>query len=145
MARYDLGNPLQREQFRLRAERLIEKGAARVELTVRDTRSLAQNSYLWLCLSYWGTQVGYTKEEAEAFYKKVNAATYYVPLDEGGVSTHRIRHTYELTTEEMTLTIDRFRHWAAMNEACPVYIPTPDDRRMLELMEREVAACERYL
>ena len=136
MARYDLGNPLQREQFRLRAERLIEKGAARVELTVRDTRSLAQNSYLWLCLSYWGTQV---------FYKKVNAATYYVPLDEGGVSTHRIRHTYELTTEEMTLTIDRFRHWAAMNEACPVYIPTPDDRRMLELMEREVAACERYL
>ena len=64
---------------------------------------------------------------------------------EGNVADVNSDAEEELTTEEMTLTIDRFRHWAAMNEACPVYIPTPDDQRMLELMEREVAACEKYL
>ena len=49
--------------------------------------------------------------------------------------TKAIRSTASLDTAEMTTAIDRFRNWAA---SVGVYIPSPDEERLVQLMEIEV-------
>lgn len=142
---YDTSNPLDKANFLLRAKKLAESGKI-VELTEKKPRrTLSQNSFLWLCLSYWGCQTGYTKEEAETIYKNVNRELYYTHKVIAGVEIEYIRHTYELDTAEMTASIERFRNWAAMNDACPVYIPSPEDYQLVQIMEIEIERNKKYI
>ena len=139
MALYDTSNPLDKANFMLRAKKLAESGKI-VELAEKKPkRTLSQNNFLWLCLSYWGCQTGYTKEEAETIYKNVNRELYYTHKVIAGVEIEYIRHTYELDTAEMTASIEKWRNWAAMNDACPVYIPSPEDYQLIQQMEVEIS------
>lgn len=138
MSLYDTSNPLQKEQFKARSAKLAESGKI-VELTEKKPkRSLNQNAYLWLLIGYWATQTGYTKDEAESIYKEVNKDIYSVEKEIAGEKVRYIRHTYELDTREMSLSVERWRNWAAMNEAFPVYLPAPNEERLIQLMEIEV-------
>lgn len=140
--RYDGSNPLHAEQSRLRLEKFIKDGKI-FDLTEKSPiRSLNQNSYLWAALGYWGLQTGYTKDEAEAYYKDINRDIYHRHKVIAGVEVDYIRHTYELDKNEMSITIDRFRNWAAANG---IYIPSPDDHRQVLLMEMEVERNKQYL
>lgn len=142
---YDTSNPLDNANFLLRAKKLAEKGKI-VELTEKKPRrSLPQNNFLWLCLSYWGSQTGYTKEEAETIYKNVNSDIYYTRRVIAGIDVEYIRHTYELDTAEMTASIEKWRNWAAMNDAYPVYIPSPEDYQLVQMMEIEIERNKEFL
>lgn len=142
---YNTSNSLEREQFLLRATRLADSGKI-VDMTEKKPqRSLKQNSYLWLMLSYWATQTGYTKDEAEAIYKEVNSDIYFEEKEVCGQNLRYIRHTYELDTAEMTRTIEKFRNWSVMNEAYPVYIPAPNEESLVQLMEMEVQRMRDYI
>lgn len=142
---YDTSNFLDKANFLLRAKKLAESGKI-VELTEKKPkRTLSQNSFLWLCLSYWGSQTGYTKEEAETIYKNVNRELYYTHKVIAGVDVEYIRHTYELDTAEMTASIEKWRNWAAMNDACPVYIPSPEDYQLVQIMEIEIERNKKYI
>lgn len=145
MALYDTSNPLDKANFMLRAKKLAESGKI-VELTEKkQRRTLSQNNFLWLCLSYWGCQTGYTKEEAETIYKNVNRELYYTHKVIAGVEIEYIRHTYELDTAEMTTSIEKWRNWAAMNDACPVYIPSPEDYQLIQQMEVEISKNNEFI
>lgn len=145
MALFNLSNPLDKANFLLRAKKLAESGKI-VELTEKKPRrSLPQNNFLWLCLSYWGSQTGYTKEEAETIYKNVNSDIYYTRRVIAGIDVEYIRHTYELDTAEMTASIEKWRNWAAMNDAYPVYIPSPEDYQLVQMMEVEISKNVSYL
>lgn len=145
MALYDTNNPLEKANFLLRAKKLAESGKI-VELTEKKPRrSLPQNNFLWLCLSYWGSQTGYTKEEAETIYKNVNSDIYYTRRVIAGIDVEYIRHTYELDTAEMTASIEKWRNWAAMNDAYPVYIPSPEDYQLVQMMEIEIEKNKEFL
>lgn len=129
----------------LRAKKLAESGKI-VELAEKKPkRTLSQNNFLWLCLSYWGCQTGYTKEEAETIYKNVNRELYYIHKVIAGVEIEYIRHTYELDTAEMTTSIEKWRNWAAMNDACPVYIPSPEDYQLIQQMEVEISKNNEFI
>lgn len=129
----------------LRAKKLAESGKI-VELAEKKPkRTLSQNNFLWLCLSYWGSQTGYTKEEAETIYKNVNRELYYTHKVIAGVEIEYIRHTYELDTAEMTASIEKWRNWAAMNDACPVYIPSPEDYQLIQQMEVEISKNNEFI
>lgn len=129
----------------LRAKKLAESGKI-VELAEKKPkRTLSQNNFLWLCLSYWGCQTGYTKEEAETIYKNVNRELYYTHKVIAGVEIEYIRHTYELDTAEMTASIEKWRNWAAMNDACPVYIPSPEDYQLIQQMEVEISKNNEFI
>ena len=142
---YNLSSPLDYANFLLRAKKLAESGVI-VDLTEKKPRrSLSQNNFLWRCLSYWGSQTGYTKEEAEAIYKNVNSDIYYTRRVIAGIDVEYIRHTYELDTAEMTASIEKWRNWAAMNDACPVYIPSPEDYQLVQMMEVDVSKNANYL
>lgn len=145
MSLYDTSNPLQKEQFRARSAKLAESGKV-VELTEKKPkRTLNQNAYLWLLIGYWATQTGYTKDESEAIYKEVNKDIYFVDKEIAGEKVRYIRHTYELDTREMSLSIERWRNWAVMNEAFSVYLPAPNEERLIQLMEIEVERMKSYL
>ena len=145
MALYDTNNPLEKANFLLRAKKLAESGKI-VELTEKKPRrSLPQNNFLWLCLSYWGSQTGYTKEEAETIYKNVNSDIYYTRRVIAGIDVEYIRHTYELDTAEMTASIEKWRNWAAMNDAYPVYIPSPEDYQLVQMVEIEIEKNKEFL
>ena len=145
MALYDTSNPLDKANFMLRAKKLAESGKI-VELAEKKPkRTLSQNNFLWLCLSYWGCQTGYTKEEAETIYKNVNRELYYTHKVIAGVEIEYIRHTYELDTAEMTASIEKWRNWAAMNDACPVYIPSPEDYQLIQQMEVEISKNNKFI
>lgn len=145
MALYDTSNPLDKANFMLRAKKLAESGKI-VELAEKKPRrTLSQNNFLWLCLSYWGCQTGYTKEEAETIYKNVNRELYYIHKVIAGVEIEYIRHTYELDTAEMTASIEKWRNWAAMNDACPVYIPSPEDYQLIQQMEVEISKNNEFI
>lgn len=110
MSLYDTSNPLQKEQFKARSAKLAESGKV-VELTEKKPkRTLNQNAYLWLLIGYWATQTGYTKDESEAIYKEVNKDIYFVDKEIAGEKVRYIRHTYELDTREMSLSIERWRN-----------------------------------
>ena len=48
-----------------------------------------------------------------------------------------------LSTEEMSLSLDRFRNWAS--ETAGIYIPSPDDARLVQLMELETERNKTYI
>lgn len=142
---YDTSKPSEAQAARQKLEELTAAGKA-VDITVRrERRTLSQNAYLWLILAWWGTQTGYTRDEAAAIYKDINADTYRRTTGIDGREVTYMRHTYELDTAEMAATIDKFRHWAAMNEACPVYIPAPGEDDKLTWIRGEVQAARQYL
>lgn len=136
---------MQKEQFKARSAKLAESGKI-VELTEKKPkRTLNQNAYLWLLIGYWATQTGYTKDESESIYKEINKDIYFVDKEIAGEKVRYIRHTYELDTREMSLSIERWRNWAVMNEAFSVYLPAPNEERLIQLMEIEVERMKSYL
>ncbi len=145
MKLYNTSNPLEKQQFLLRANKLAEGGKIVEMGEKRPQRSLKQNAYLWLILGYWASQTGYTKAEAEAIYKEISKDIYYIQKEIYGNEVTYIRHTYELNTEEMTTTIERFRNWSAANDAYPVYIPAPNESYYFAEMEMEIERMKEYI
>lgn len=143
--KYDLSNELQRGNFHLRAARLMKKGCV-VELRECKARSLRQNSFLHVALGYFAAQTGDTLEYVKQYYYKrlVNPDIFRRERDDKFLGHIEVwRSSASLLQEEMSLSIDRFRNWAA-NEA-GIYIPSPDDARLVQLMEIEIEKYKEYL
>lgn len=142
---YDLSNEFQREDFKKRVNELYEKRVV-VELTRKfPTRSNQQNRYLHLILSWWGIYYGCSKDYAKRHFfkwecnKDVFIATR---IAKNGEQYDEFRSSADLTTEEMTLAIQRFRDFCAY-QGC--YIPSPDEHEYLLFIEREIAKNQEFL
>lgn len=142
---YDLNNEFQREDFKKRVNELYEKKVV-VELTRKfPTRSNQQNRYLHLILSWWASYYGCSKKYAkEYFFKSVcNGDLFVHPAKaKDGTPYNEIRSSSALTTQEMTLAIQRFRDFCAY-QGC--YIPSPDEHEYLLFIEREIAKNQEFL
>lgn len=143
--KYDLSNELQRGQFNVRVASLLKNGCV-VELKECKARSLRQNSFLHVALGYFAAQTGDTLEYVKQYYYKrlVNPDIFRMEKDDKFLGHIEVwRSSASLTQEEMSLSIDRWRNWAA-NEA-GIYIPSPDDARLVQLMEIEIEKYKEYL
>lgn len=143
--KYDLSNELQRGNFHLRAARLMEKGCV-VELKECKARSLRQNSFLHVALGYFAAQTGNTLEYVKQYYYKrlVNPDIFRMEKDDKFLGHIEVwRSSASLLQEEMSLSIDRFRNWSASEAG--IYIPSPDDARLVQLMEIEIEKYKEYL
>lgn len=145
--RYDLTSPLDAQNACARLDLLTRRGAT-IDITEKKPRrSISQNAYLHLIIAYFGTQTGYEAEWVKQQYYKRHCnpdtfiATRYDPLI--GSNVAYLRSSATLTTEEMTLTIERFRTWAAQEGG--IYLPSPDDMRALQLAETEIERHKAYL
>ena len=75
--RYNLSIKQSADAATKQLKHLIEKGA-NIELTEkRGKRTLSQNKYLHLILSWWGLGYGYTLEESKQYFKDLNKSYYY--------------------------------------------------------------------
>lgn len=143
---YRLSNEFEFRRFFQRAKTLYRRGSV-VELKEKKSRTLPQNSYLHVMLSYFATQIGESTEYVKRHYFKeyVNPDIFIThkidPLLKQRVGT--LKSSSELTTEEMTLAIDRFRNWSA--KTAGIYIPSSSDVAMIREMEVEISKNQAYI
>ena len=136
---YNLSSPLEAQNAATRLEFLTKKGSI-VDLTEKkQRRSIPQNSYLHVALGYFGAQVGETLEWVKReYYKKHCCPDLYIRTREDKLlgSVCYLRSSSELTTEEMSISIDRFRNWASQEAG--IYIPSPEEEVQVVAMQIEV-------
>ena len=136
---YDLKNQVHRDQFSRRSNSLFEKGQDVVELKVRTSRSLRQNAYLHLILGWFAAETGNTREyvKREYFKRLVNAEIFVRLVDDRWLGkTEIILSSAEVSKEEMTIAIERFRNWSSQEAG--IYLPSADEKNYLEQMEIEL-------
>lgn len=143
---YDTSNPLDKANFMLRAKKLAESGKV-IELTEKKPRrSLPQNKYLHVILAYFGAQTGNTLEWVkQQYYKKlVNPDLFIREKEDKYLGRIKVlRSSADLDTSEFSLSIERFRNWAAQEAG--IYIPSADEAILIQQMEIEIERNKEYL
>ena len=143
---YNLNNEADRQPFREFGKKLMDKRCV-VELKERKPkRSIPQNSYLHFCLAYFASEFGYGLEEVkyDIYKRMVNKDIYTrVRKNRRGQDVVYMRSSRDLDTNEMSITIDRFRNYS-MN-AAGLYIPEPHEEDAFVEAEKQIAEFERYL
>lgn len=131
---YDLSIPEQAQAFEQRAAYLKAKGK-RVELKEkRYARTLRQNAYLHLILSWYGLELGYTLEEVKQDIFKRDVCRGWFEY----VKNSRVvyRSTADLDTAEMTSAIERFRNHALID--LNIDLPAPNEKELLRSMQEQL-------
>lgn len=128
MALYNLSNPYDLEKFKKKVADMERKGLM-VELkTARPQRTLSQNSYLHVLLGYFASEFGYTASQVkqDIFKLTVNPDLFVrAERNKRGEEVARVRSTTELTTEEMSEAITRFRDYSSSE--CGLYLPSASE------------------
>jgi hypothetical protein len=143
---YNLSSPLDKANFLLRAKKLAESGVI-VDLTEKKPRrSLPQNKYLHVILAYFGAQTGNTLEWVKhQYYKKlVNPDLFIREKEDKYLGRIKVlRSSADLDTSEFSLSIERFRNWAAQEAG--IYIPSADEAILIQQMEIEIERSKEFL
>jgi hypothetical protein len=142
---FDATVELDKKRALARLQHFIDKGKTFQLSEKKERRSIRQNSYLHLILSWFGTQTGYTEEEVkqEIFKKIVNPSMFYEGEYGKLIKIERWRSTADLDTGEMTIAIDRFRNYASTEAG--IYLPEPKDIVSLREIEREIENYKEFL
>lgn len=143
--KYDGSNPFHAQQARAKLEKLIKEKKI-FELTEKKLqRSLSQNRYLHICLAYFGCQIGETMEYVKRNYYKIlcNKDTFIREREDKFLGKIKyLRSSVDLDSAEMSLTIERFRNFSS---AQGIYIPSPEEERLIQMMEIEIERNKPYI
>ena len=143
---FDLNNILDRERFKRRVNTLYQKQVI-VTLTEKKQRTLNQNNYLHLILGYFAVETGNTVEYVKReYFKRHCNHDLFVYVKNDTFLQHDVeemRSTRDLSKEEMSTAIDRFRNWAAAEGG--IHLPSPDEREFLNAIEIELAKHQNYV
>lgn len=143
---YNLSNPLDVQNAKTRLELLVKRGCI-IELTEKkQKRSLNQNAYLHLLLGYFASQTGNTLEWVkQQYYKKLCNPDLFIGEREdlflGRVKY--VRSSADLRTDEMNLSIERFRNWSASEAG--IYLPEATNEAEIAALQVEVERYKTYL
>ena len=141
---YNLENEFQRKAFLARCEDCLDKASV-VELTTKTFRSRNQNSYLHLLLGVvamdTGNTISYVKEW---YYKRLCNPDLFIQEKEDRYTgkVQVIRSTTDLTKEELSVSIDRFKRWGSEQG---MYLPNPGDESLLREIEIEMGRNRGFL
>lgn len=143
---YNLSSPLDEQNARTRLELLVKRGSV-VELTEKKPkRSLSQNAYLHLLLGYFASQTGNTLEWVkQQYYKKLCNPDIFIGEREDRFlgRVKYVRSSADLRTDELSLTVERFRNWAAVEAG--IYLPEPTNEAEIAALAVEVERYKTYL
>lgn len=131
-------NPIELQRFIERTKAMVEKAKKLqgdnyndkffvVDLKEKKpTRTVQQNAYLWVTITYVALEEGYPKDTVEGFFKDVNKDIFLRRgRNKRGETFRYYRHINELDKEEMSICIDRWLHHCSMVRG--IYIPSPED------------------
>lgn len=143
---YNLQNVLDVQNAKTRLELLVSRGCI-IELTEKkQKRSLSQNAYLHLLLGYFASQTGNTLEWVkQQYYKKTcNPDLFIGEKSDRFLGTVKyVKSSSSLNTEEMNLSIERFRNWSAVEAG--IYLPEPTNEAEIAALQIEVEKYKTYL
>ena len=141
---YDLRQTIDRQRFRARVDYMLANVPV-VELTEKTKRTTSQNSYLHLIIGVVAMETGNTLEytKREYFKRLANAGIFQIEKEDKFAGPVKIlRSSADLSKEEMSLAIDRFKQWAAENG---MYLPEPGDDAILREIEIEMGKRRQWL
>ena len=141
---YNLADELCRKQVTARLYALLDKRCV-VELTEKTGRTGSQNRYLHAILGVVAMDTGNTLEFTKEWYFKrlVNPSLFVIEKTDRIVGTVSVlRSTRDLTKEEMSTAIERFRNWASEQG---MYLPSPDDESLIASVEYQMGRMREYL
>lgn len=141
---FNLSNALDRQKFSTRSQALLQKGAV-IELTEKSFKTPNQNRYLHLLIGVVAMETGNSLEDTKREYFKglVNPEIFRVyRTDNRGNTITTYRSITDVSTEEMSVAIDRFKRWGYENG---IYMPNPEDTSMLKEIEIELGRNRLYL
>lgn len=142
---YDLRNPLDRERFKRRCNALYQKQGI-VDLSEKTQRSIQQNKFLHLLLGYLAMETGNTLDYVkEVFYKRAANKELFLREKEDEIlgKVEYLRSSADLSKEEMTLSIDRFRDWSS--QTAGVYLPAANEQEFLASIEYELSKYKQWV
>lgn len=142
---FNLQNPYDIPKFQDYVRRLYARRGVIEVRDVRPRRTVPQNSYLHLLLGYFGTLYGCSLEEAKVdFYKRTCNCDIFqrTKVNKFGKTVTYLRSSADLSVSEMTLSITRFRNWAA-SEA-EIYLPDANTGAMI-YMQQAVERDKEYI
>lgn len=142
---YDTSKEFDKQRAITRFNQLISKGR-RIELKSIEKRSLSQNNYLHLILSLLAIETGNTLDYVkEVFYKRAANKELFVREKDDEIlgKVEYLRSSADLSKEEMTLSIDRFRNWSS--QTAGVYLPAADEREFLASIEYEMSRYKQWI
>lgn len=130
----------------IRVQYLIDK-KKKVDVTEkREKRTLSQNNYLHLILSWFCIETGNSLEfvKQEYFKKLCNSDIFiYEKEDKFLKSVQMIRSSTEIDTKQMTTAIDRFRNWSSSEAG--IYLPEANEDQFLEYIQQEMQKQQQWL
>ena len=142
---YDLRNPLDRERFKRRCNALYQKQGI-VDLSEKTQRSSNQNRFLHLLCGYLAMETGNTLDYVkEVFYKRTANKELFLREKEDEIlgKVEYLRSSADLSKEEMTLSIDRFRDWSS--QTAGVYLPAANEQEFLASIEYEMSRYKQWI
>ena len=142
---YDLRNPLDRERFKRRCNALYQKQGI-VDLSEKTQRSIQQNKFLHLLLGYLAMETGNTLDYVkEVFYKRTANKELFLREKEDEIlgKVEYLRSSADLSKEEMTLSIDRFRDWSS--QTAGVYLPAANEQEFLASNAYELSKYKQWV
>lgn len=144
---YDPTNPLSAQSARLRFDKLMQ-GTEPFELRKKAIkRTLNQNSYLHLIIAYFASQTGNTLEYVKRTYYKTAVNPHLFIVEKEDKILHKpvktLRSSSDLTTEEMSESIERFKNWSASR--AEIVLPDAENERELIAAQLEVERYKNYL
>ena len=143
---YDLSNPLDVQNARVRLESLIKRSCIAELTEKKQKRTLNQNSYLHLLLGYFASQTGNTLDWVkQQYYKKLCSPDIFIgEKDDPFLGRVKyVRSSADLRTDEMNLTIERFRNWSA--SVAGIYLPEATNEAEIAALQVEVERYKTYL
>lgn len=128
---YDLSDKLDRQRFSTYAHKLFND-KVKVELKKkREKRTLSQNSYLHLIMTWFGFELGYTVDEVKQDIFKREICKDIFMIEKNGRSV--CRSTADLNTLEMTQAIEKFRNYSSKDLG--IYLPSPNEQEQLNSID----------
>lgn len=143
---FNLKNPFEVTSFEEYCKKLIDINCI-VELTrKRPKRTISQNSYLHVLLSYFASQYGCSVDEAKLdFFKRTCNKDLFerIKLNKQGIEIKYLRSSAELNTGEMSIAIDSFRYWS--NSVAGIYLPAAGEQEFLIHCQQEIEKVREYV
>ena len=129
----------------VRYEHLKNKGAV-IELTEKTNRSLNQNSYLHLLFGIFAVEYGCSIQFVkDRFFKETVNPELFVTKRRDKIlgDVTELRSSADLSVEEMTTAIDRFKIWSS--QTAGIFLPDSFTKEERYELERLIDRNKRYL
>lgn len=143
---FDLRNEYERDKFKEYVNKLYSKTCVVDIKEKKPNRSLAQNSYLHCILAYFACEYGCSTDEAKVLYYKREANREIFErthVNGKGIEVKYLRSSSDLTTEEMSLSIERFRNYASAKGG--IYLPAPHENEFLLHVQKLIEQNKEYI